>query len=305
MRVVNDKQETTETKVLDPLSLVTHSILTAFGVLSVVFSPLPMIVAAVRLPEPWSKVAAILGAILALLFFNVEPAVVVMTFVFGLFVADGVSRDVKFWPMLGQAGSVATLVSFVALLICAQWDGVTPLQFWLLLCDGFMTQLQSAIKLQDPLQWDFLRSTLVHEGPFLLLSSVFLSFWLSLGLAAHLGLMKPGSPYSSEGLRQIRLPMWSSGIFLALFILVNILSEKGFHWLLGLYRVSASLMFIAGSVCISQVLARKGTSPRLRTVIYSSLMVLGFPIVVGVGVLGPWFLRKSAVRLNERLEEVI
>lgn len=304
MRVLNDKEEKIEPSEVGALAVVTHAMMCALGIASVVFAPLPMIVAGVRLEEPWPKVSAIAGAVLSLLLFNVEPAIAVMAFIFGVFVADAVRREVKFWPLLGQAGSVAILVSFVALIVSAQWERVTPLERWLSLADGIVTQLQAVVKLEDPAQWEALRAMLTYEGAFLLLSSVFISLWLSLGLAAHMGWLGGNTTYSGEGLRSIRVPLWTVGAFLVLFLGVNAEALAQHHWLDGLYRLVATLMFIQGCVCISEALSRRSIGARVRTLIYSVLVILGFPLLVGIGVLSPWFFKKT-VRLNQRLEEAI
>jgi hypothetical protein len=145
-----------------------------------------------------------------------------------------------------------------------------------------------------------MRAIFLYEGPFLYLSGVILSLWLSVGIAAHLGWMAPGHRYSGEGLRQVRLPAWVSVGFLALFVAAFFGPTRTEHLFGGIFRLAGSIMFVHGSICLSELLSRRVLRPRVRTLIYSLAIILGFYALMGLGVMSPWILRRK-----QRLEEVI
>src|SRR5580693_7719165 len=117
MRVLNDREEQTEPSELGFFSIASYALLTAVGIATVIFGPLPMIVGHMRLSDPWPKVAALLGALIALTFLEVPAPLVVMTFIFGLFVADGVWKETAFWKLVRDAALLALGMGFLAALI--------------------------------------------------------------------------------------------------------------------------------------------------------------------------------------------
>src|SRR5947209_3670304 len=100
MRVVNDRQSTDQPQEQGFLTIALFASLSAFSIASVVFGPLPMILAHARLQDPWAKASAVLGAIAALTLLDVPLPLVLFVFILGLFVADRVTSGNGFWPAL-------------------------------------------------------------------------------------------------------------------------------------------------------------------------------------------------------------
>ena len=72
--------------------------------------------------DPWPKVSALLGAVLALALLDVPLPFVVLIFVFGLFVSDTFGRVSSFWKLLGLAFLVAVGLGIGSLITGAQTE---------------------------------------------------------------------------------------------------------------------------------------------------------------------------------------
>ena len=77
-------------------------------------------------------------------------------------------------------------------------------------------------------------------------------------------------------------------------------SQQVQHIFGGAFRLAGAVMFIQGCVSLSQLLARRMVQARSRTLIYSVAILLGFYVLMGMGVISPWLFRKK-----EKLEEVL
>lgn len=302
MRVINDKQEKTEPSELGFFTIAAYAILSAFGIATVILGPLPMILSHARLTDPWPKVTALLGAVIALTFLEVPLPLVVLTFILGLFMADRVWHESSFGSILRDTLLLATLVGLGGLFLMARLDKVSVPAFWQGQVDAVITQLKASIRTDGDYRWDVVRGMLLYEGPFFYLSGVLLSLWISVGFSAHLGWLVSPHRYSSESLRGIRLPAWASLVFGILFVGSFIGHGDVTRLVGGLFRIACCIMFMQGTICLSDIMARKGIRPRARTVVYGLAIVLAFYVMVGVGVLSPWFFKRTFFR--QRLEEV-
>ncbi len=141
-----------------------------------------------------------------------------------------------------------------------------------------------------------------------MLSGAILSFWLSVGVAAHLGWFAPGHAVSAASLRALRLPGWVSLGFVALFVVTMRAGAGGAGYWGGGFRLVGALVFIQGCVLLSSLMDARQVAPRIRTLVYLVSILLGFYALVGMGVVGPWFFRKQLrvrAALPRTLEEGI
>ncbi len=295
MRVLNDRDEKSEPSDLGVMSVLTHSLFAAMGIATVLLTPLPMLVAGLRLVDPWPKVCAILGAVIAILVFEISPVVVTGAFVFGLFVADGVNKSVPFWQMVGRAALLALVLGGAALALLAAWSHTGIWQAWSHQVHQTITQVASLLqeKIEGAAE---LEKTLLYEGPFLLVSGALISLWVSVGLVAHLGLLEANSAYSSSALKSLRVPAWMSGLFLGLFVLMLAAPSPVREFASGLYRLAGTVLFIQGTVCLARLMEVRKVTQRGRTVAFGLAVLLGFYALVGLGVLSPWILRKKEIK---------
>jgi hypothetical protein len=306
MFVVNDRKETEQPPEMGVFAVISHSMLSALGITTVFLGPLPMIFAQLRLEQPWPRVTALFGAVLALAVLRAPVGPVLATFIFGLVVAEAVAAGDGFWKLLIKTVCLAGGLGALGLLAAARMDGVSALPYWGQVVDGVVTQMKAAVTADATFQWDAVRAVLFYEGPFLLLSGAILSFWLSVGVAAHLGWFEEKHALSAQSLRRLRLPVWVSAVFVGLFIVTAQAGAGGAGYWGGVFRLLGSLIFIQGCVALSNLMEIRQVAPRVRTFVYLVSIVLGFYALVGMGVVGPWLFRKrlrpSAV-LPRKLEE--
>jgi len=308
MRVVNDKQDPVEVKSVDLFALISQMFLVSVGVATWVFSPMVMVLSHCRFANPWSKAAGLGGAILALLFLEVPLAQVVLAFVVGLFVADGVERQVKPFQLISQTLAVAMLSALACLVWGAVVQGQALSHFWMNWVTTLVDRVQSGNALQKTVNWAALKDLILFEGPFLYLSATLMTLWISVGAAAHFGWIKEESNlYSSKSLKTFRVPRWVSLVFIVSFV-GQLVVTSSYHYVAGgIFRVLSGFMFIQGSVCLALLLEQRKVRSGVRTLIYSMATVLGFYALVGMGIMSPWILRKknrvSPQILRTNLEE--
>lgn len=303
MRVLNDKEEDRELQPeLGPLSFAVHSILSCFGTASLLLGPLPMIFSHLRLPEPWPKLTAICGAVLALTVLDTPLPLVVVTFVCGLYVADAVKREMSFWPFLVSVALLAVGLGTGGLILLAQSSQTALHLVWFEQVDKLLLLMKENVGSSMVSDWEALRVMLRFQGPFLIVSTVLYSVWISLGLAAHLDWVAAGHPYSGMGLRKIRGNRWFNfGLGILLLAGWQTQSMTG-QLLSGAFRLGSCVLFIQGCVLLSELFSRKKTPPWARTVGYVIAIVLGSYAVLAAGMAGPWF--GSRMEKGKDAEEV-
>ncbi len=287
MRVLNDNNEQrTEVPQVNFSEVLFWGLLSGFGFSSMLLAPLPVIVAHLRLTDPWSKVATLLGALIGLLFFELPVWTVAFEFAFALVAADMISREKSLWWVLGLPVAFGTAVAGGALLVFASQRGMPVLEFWRQLVNDWTLQLKTAVP-QTPVQWDVITSLLTEQGGFLLIGLLFLSLWLSIGLLAHFGAFPAGHRLGGQELRKQIAPKWMSLGFVAFFLL-GILNWPFGPLFLGVFRVFSTVMFIFGTCAISRGLNRRRVLTPIRSAVYLVSVMLGFYVVVGLGFVSPW-----------------
>ena len=295
MRLVNDKQETNEVKSVDVFALISQMFLVSVGIATWVFSPMVMVLAHCRFSNPWSKVAGLGGAVLALLFLEVPLSQVVIGFVLGLFVADSLSRQVKPFQLLSQSMAVALVAAVGALVWASFLEKISVGEFWAKWVGDLIEKLKTTQALEGSMNWNLLKELVLYEGPFLYLSAVLLSVWIAIGAAAHFGWIKEeGNSYSATSLKGIRIPRWLNLAFAGSFALTLLVTSDYQYVVGGVFRVLSGLMFVQGSICLSILLTQRGVRHSVRTFIYCVAVLLGFYALVGMGVMSPWILRKRS-----------
>lgn len=290
MRLLNDKSEEASEQKRDPFEILVHATLCGLGLATVILGPLPIIFAEARLVQPWPKVTAVAGALIALLLFSSFPLMTGFSFVLGVFVADSVQRRVDFWPLLYRciALAIGMAVSYIG--IYSWQQQISIFQSWPQLIQTLITYTQLSVPSTLSVNWDALLKTLIKQGPFLYLSLVLLCVWLSLGIAAHLGWQSSNSQYNGSALRALKMPSWLSLLFLSIFIPSLLLKEVG-NWVMthALLEVGGVLMFIGGCIQMSRWMFSARVPSFLRTLLYSVTISLGPYILIGLGVLAPCF----------------
>lgn len=295
MRVDNDREPSSPTPTVDFLSVISHGITCSLGLLTLVLGPMSFIYAHAKLPEPWSKVACVLGAVLAVVFLEQEPTLVLWGFLFSLISADTVSRGVLkrigFIRVLGM-GMISAVIIICALAYSAK---AHPWDFWVQLV-GESINLVSAqwakAGMQPGLDWEQLKKIFIHQGPWHLLSLMLIAFWLGVGFSAHRGWFDPEQPWSAKGLAEIPLFKWPSYVFFGLIVVVALNVIPFLGALMGLLR---SWMFIQGTVVLSRWLKHQKVSAERKALIYSLGVFPGFYALMGLGIVSPW-LKAALVR---------
>lgn len=303
MRVLNDRRpENEQAPEMSFFAIAVHGLFTALGILFPVIGPLPMIASHQQLPEPWPKVAALVGSILAMTLLSVPAEVVIPTFVIGVFIADRVGREVSFWRLFASTLSLGLGLAFLGLFLGARARGMAVVPYWEALVNSVVSELKQAntmLALNPKFDWDMARRALIGSGPLFALSALVTSFWVSVGLSAHLGFIaRPGHPYSGTELRKLRFPNWISLLFVSVFIADRFHLTGEWVVLPGVLAVLGSVMFIQGTILMSDLFARRAIQGGVRTLLYC-LMVLNVYAVVGLGVVSPWFLRRRS-KLEEK-----
>jgi hypothetical protein len=300
VRVINDKKEQKqEVSQLGFFPLVTHSLMVAMGIATYLFAPLPMMVAHERLEEPWRKGTVVLGAVFALLLFQVPLPVVVVTFVFGLFASDAFAKGDKLLTLILKSIGVAAAVGFGWLLLSAWEEKTTAIALWQKWIQTFSLKLAES-KLTATSQWDL--DTLYWLSPFIYLSMMVTSLWLSLAMGCHFKFLMGKSGYDSARLREVRLPFYFSLLFL--LTLASAIFIRKAPWdavTVGFYFLATSMMFIQGCINLSRLLNQWKVPQGVRTVIYILSATLGSVAVVSFGVLTPFIISKKLKTIS--LEE--
>jgi len=288
VRVLNDNNEQrTEVPEVNFSEVFFWGLLSAIGFSSLLLAPLPVIVAHLRLTDPWSKVATLLGALVGLLYFELPIWTVAFEFVFALIAADLISREKSLWWVLGLPVALGVAVFCGSLTVMSAQKGVPVLAFWNQLVADWAIQLKAALPSQTTVQWDVISTLLAEQGVFLLMGILFLSLWLSIGLLAHFNAFPAGHRLGGQELRKQIAPKWLSLGFVAFFLL-GILNWPFGPLFLEVFRVFSTVMFIFGTCAVSRVLSRRHVLGPIRSAVYLVSVMLGFYVVVGLGFVSPW-----------------
>ncbi len=286
MRVLNDNQSKTETPQISFSEVIFWSLLCAIGFSSLFFAPLPVIIAHQRLTDPYSKLAALLGAVVGLLYFELPVWTVASEFVFSLLAADLILRKKGLWAVLLTPVAVVTTVGILGLSLLASQKGVAVPAFWNELIVGWTGQMKAAVPTQT-VQWDLITSVLAEQGHFLFVGFVLLSLWISVGVAAHFDALPGDHHLSGAELRKQVPSKWLSLGFL-LFFGLGFFNWKLGPLFLGFFRILSAVMFVFGTCALSRFLSRRKLVGPLRSSLFVVSVLLGFYVVVGLGFVSPW-----------------
>lgn len=294
MRVLNDTSERRAPERPEGVALIAYTGLAMLGfvgatsALTVLFAPLPLLLAHLRLPEPWPKVTALAGATLAVLGWEVPVGMAIVLFASGLAFADGVRQGKPFWPIALRSVVLALAIAGLLLVAEAHRLALSPAGYWSAAVDRVLEAYDSLPQMAGMIGREALRLLLLYEAPFLLSSGVLLCLWISLGLAAHLRWIPVGHPLSAEGLRAMARPAALTVGFATLFVGRLWFPAPWSHAIEGAVLVGSVALFIQGCVVLSGFLARKNVAPPARTLLWCVGVTVGSYVLLGLGAAGPW-----------------
>ena len=301
MQVLNDKDsEPKRDNDRDAFAILSHALFGAVGIASIILGPLPMILAQIRLQQPWPRVVALAGAVIALTLLGASVFPVLLVFIFGLYISDNINDGKSFWWLMLRSLILAAVIGGGLVFVLAQGSRTTVGSFWSGLVDSLVANVRNVVRIEPEDRWKDLRTMLFYEGPFMYLSLAVLSLWLSVGTAAHLGWFGEGHSLSGASLRKLRLPLW----LIVGFVLMSVLEFLGLvhdkAMLVGVNRVLGSIVFVQGCVYLSEILSMKNLRPRMRTFVYALSIGVGFYVVIVMGIVGSWVLRSHMALAAQR-----
>lgn len=295
MQLLNDnKNERVETPNSSGfLSVVIQVFFSGVAMASVVFAPLPQIVAHFLYDEPWPKITAILGAVFALVVLQIPAPLVIFFFILSVVVGDGVARAMALPKLMGLLLGVAAAVGLGLFALMASRQGVPAWTVWEAWVGQMVTDLQAEPNGQWLLprwqgDWNVMREYMLYRGPFLFAAAAVLCHWLSVGLASHMKWIPEDHPYGGALLRQSRFPLALSVAFLVAFLTQWSVPAPLNHWFEGAVTILSVFLFIDGCLQLSTWMDRRGVRPRQRTLVYVFSVLVGFYALVGVGMFRPW-----------------
>lgn len=293
MRVVNDKDEKVGNEI-NFINMLSNAAFCAFGVATAIFSPLSMISAHIKQVEPWSKISCLIGAIFAVTLLEIPVPLVLVSFVLGIVVSDAVEKEVSLPKIISLGVGAGLFAAIVSLFIFSQLSQLSILSFWQSVIDQFLEQFSQVFNWHSAEELLRLKNSLLVEGPFYFVSFSMISTWVSIGLASHLQWFeKKNHPLNAKKLRQFVLPFWMSIVFIVIFALNFIVPRQYFHYTNGVFRVLATLFFMQGCIVLSGFFAQRELAPRMRSVLYTAFILLGFYALVGMGVIFPFINKRS------------
>ncbi len=299
MRVLNDIEDKKSPREFDAGALLAHVLYSSMGFLAagtaitLPFMLLPMIISHLKLEEPLPKVAALLGALIGVTVFQLPLSLVLIVFVLGIFVGEGVRRKRKPWPLLVQGLGVALLMAGGWLWAMASSEGMNIIAYWNSLVAALVANFEKVEMFRQVIGVDEFRNRLTFQAPFFYAFMILLILWTSLGIASFLKWYPANHPFTGAKLRQLRLPHVVSAAFLTLFVLRLFRENTYFLWVDGLFLVVGMFAYIEGTVVLSNVLQRRKVGRLPRALTYSISMTLGFYALMGLGVLSQWVLSRG------------
>lgn len=300
MRLLNDRIDpgapgspgNERPEIVDPSTVLALSLLAGFASIGVAFAPAPVLLAQARLPEPWPKVVALAGAAFAMVLFGaigVSPLLAIFTFAVSIVVADGVENE---RPIALTLGGSVLVVALLAVLGLWQLGGGTGVEAVRTGVARFVETAIGAWAQAFPKSTEAERTEIAQafrtEGPALLALVTAVIAWLSLGLAAHLRWTERSLRYSSEALRNLRVPMVLSFAFIvALVVAWRVEGGPAAVGAVLAVRLLSIPLFVQGCTALSKLLHRRNVGARVRSVIYAVSIFFGFHALVAFGAAAP------------------
>jgi hypothetical protein len=307
MNILNDTPQKETVPPLDPFRVITLALFAGAAMSTFLLAPMPLLLAGWRLPEPWPKVVALGGAAIALLVLEAPMPWVAVAFAMSLIFSDQVNREKPVWGALGLTVLVSMLVAVGVFFFQVKLAQASPEEFWRNFVHSLVTEMQGFFDGKSGVDFALLEQTLYQQAPFLLAGATFISAWVSLGAAAHFGWLHPERGPSGRSLREsLRLPPWFA-IVASFGFLASILFHLPFYGA-GVVRFMGCLLFMQGTLCLSDILSRRSVSRAGRTWVYALSVVFGFYALLALGVLSPWYFRAARlagpVKVLEEKEKV-
>jgi hypothetical protein len=130
MNVVNDKTSPGVSPPIDFFLVITFVLFTGVSFSTFLLAPLPLLFAHSRLPEPWAKISAILGSVVAVVFLKAPVPWVLVAFVLSMVFVDRFFSQKSLFQAFALATSTA-LVSASGLLVLQSRLHSVPLSvYW-------------------------------------------------------------------------------------------------------------------------------------------------------------------------------
>ncbi len=292
MNIINDNKKEAVVTALDPFAIFTLVLLAGAAFSSFFLAPLPLLSAQWRLPNPWPKAVAVLGSVVAVVVLETPVPWAIVAFVLGVVFADQAHTQKSLWRALNTSVAAAFLAAIGLLVLHSQMNQMGPLIYWQSFVHTLVESVQVSVQSGFQMDWPVLESLLVHQGGFFLVGLCLISCWVSLGTASHFGWLKPGKRLSGSVLRkQMRLSpaiaVFASGLYIVAF------SFPVPFYILGLTRIVGCVLFIHGTVCLSDILSRRKMPKGPRTWIYVLSVLFGFYALLALGVVSPWYFRAA------------
>jgi nitrate reductase NapE component len=295
MNVLNDRKPKETTPEVDLFQVLTLVLFSGAASATFLFAPLPVLIAQWRMPEPWPKVIALLGAIVSIFALEAPVPWAVSAFVLGIVFADSAKKHSNLWRCLAVSVGSALAVSLAVFILHSSRAGSPPLVFWKDLVHGVVGQVQNSFRSGVEMDWGQLESLLYYQSPFLLAALFLMSCWVSLGAAVHFQLLGERAGHLGRSLRKkVRSSVGISVVVGTGYLLAMVLPLP--FYVEGVARLLGCLLAIYGSVCLSDVLHRRKVAKGGRTWIYVLSIVFGFYALVALGVVSPWYFRAAKAK---------
>jgi hypothetical protein len=303
MNVLNDKTKETAPEI-DFFHIATLVLFAGAAGATFLLAPLPVLIAQWKLPEPWPKVVALLGAVVAVFILEAPVPWAAVAFVLSIVFADLIKSKKGLWHSLASSTLAAVVSAFVIFLFFSRIDKSAPLAFWKDLVHKLVLQAQTSLQSGVQVDWLMIEKVFLYESPFLLAALCWMSCWVSFGLAIHFRLLGEPAAFFGKNLRKsVRGSVFAvclAGGAYAAAILVPLP-----FYLAGSLRLSGCFLAVLGTVCLSDILNRRKVSKNGRTWVYVLAVLFGFYALVALGVVSPWYFRAAKLRDASAHEAVL
>lgn len=294
MNVLNDKTKET-TPEIDFLHVATLVLFAGAAGATFLLAPLPILIAQWKLPEPWPKGVALLGAIVAVFALEAPVPWAAVAFVLSIVFSDLIKNKRGLWHSLTVSTLAALAAAFAIFFFFSRLENSAPLAFWQGLVHKLLAQAQASFQSGVQVDWPSLEKVFLYEAPFLLAALCWMSCWVSFGLAIHFRLLGETAAFLGKNLRKsVRAPFLavaSAGAAYAAALLVPLP-----FYLAGSLRLAGCFLAVLGTVCLSDILNRRKASKNARTWVYALAVLFGFYALVALGVVSPWYFRAAKLR---------
>jgi hypothetical protein len=294
LRILNNNQTPEEHKefVFDIIPFLLYSFGCAVGCVSLFFAPISMILAFSRLPNPWSELSCVLGAVLALSFFGLPSLVIAVAFVLSFFCAYSVFSGWSVGKVFAGIAMLTIISSVVCIFALSNFQVELSSSTWSMLSDRVAEDLfQNFFSASSALTKEVLQVKIRTQGPILFLTMVLFASWLCIGFCSHFRFFPEGHPYESKSLRKTK---FSKLLLLVIgFALLGGSLQNGLVNNAAWFPLLSLIPFMSGCLVLSNYFELKTFPFRLRTFLYLVAVTLGYYFLVALGLLSPWIFYRA------------